>query len=70
MANGMPRNTARVAAKEKLSTVMIEMTVDAKQRLSALSTSERGAVSLGADGMLNAVKKSKDRTAKITTERT
>lgn len=32
---GKPRRTDKVAAREKLSSVMIDMTVEAKQRLSA-----------------------------------
>jgi hypothetical protein len=38
--NESPRTTARVAAREKLSTVVIEMTVDARQRFKALNISD------------------------------
>lgn len=42
--NGSPRVTASKAASEKLSIVMVEITVDAKQRLNAFRTSQKGAV--------------------------
>lgn len=37
----MPSNTANEAASEKLSTVVMDMTVDARHRLRAFSTGER-----------------------------
>jgi hypothetical protein len=41
--NGSPKTTARVAAREKLRTVVMEITVDAKHRFNAFKTFERGA---------------------------
>ena len=43
--SGIPKITVKDAAKEKLSTVVIDMTVDAKQRLRAFRTADIGAVS-------------------------
>lgn len=43
MDKGMPSSTAREAAKEKFKTVVIEMTVDAKQRFRDFSTADIGA---------------------------
>lgn len=43
--SGSPSVTASKAAREKLSTVMVEITVDAKQRFSAFKTSQKGAPS-------------------------
>jgi hypothetical protein len=37
----MPSETANEAAREKLSTVVIDITADARQRLRAFSTEER-----------------------------
>jgi hypothetical protein len=41
--SGIPRRIARAAAREKLSTDVMDMTVDARQRLNALRREERGA---------------------------
>ena len=41
MDKGMPRRIANEAASEKLSTVVIDITVDARQRLRAFSREER-----------------------------
>ena len=43
--SGIPMITAKEAAKEKLSTLVIDMTVEAKQRLSAFRTVDTEAVS-------------------------
>jgi len=43
--SGIPKITVKDAAKEKLSTVVIDITVDAKQRLRAFRTADIGAVS-------------------------
>lgn len=50
---GRPIRTANVAASEKLSTEVMEMTVDARQRLNDLRTMKSGAlVCEEADGMI------------------
>ena len=41
MDNGMPRSPARQTASEKLSTVVIDITVDARQIFMAFNTVER-----------------------------
>jgi hypothetical protein len=41
MDNGMPSEIANEAASEKLRTVVIDITVDARQRLRAFNTGER-----------------------------
>lgn len=41
---GMPRRTARTAAREKLRTDVADMTADAKQRLNDLKSIQMGAV--------------------------
>ena len=41
---GIPRRTARTAAREKLRTDVADMTVDAKQRLNDLKSIQSGAV--------------------------
>jgi hypothetical protein len=41
MDKGMPSEIANEVASEKLSTVVIDITADARQRLSAFSTEER-----------------------------
>jgi hypothetical protein len=51
--SGSPNRTARAAAREKLSTVMIEITVDAKQRLSDLRREEIDATSLFGCGRIS-----------------
>jgi hypothetical protein len=43
--SGMPMNTAKDPAREKLSTLVIDMTVEEKQRLRAFSTVDIEAVS-------------------------
>jgi hypothetical protein len=43
---GIPRRMARDIASEKFTTVVMDMTVDAKHRFRALSSWERGAVVL------------------------
>jgi hypothetical protein len=43
--SGIPMITAKEPAKEKLSTLVIDMTVEAKQRLSAFRTVDTEAVS-------------------------
>lgn len=43
--SGSPSVTASKAAKEKLSTVIVEITVEAKHRFSAFKTSQMGALS-------------------------
>lgn len=54
---GSPSVTASKAAKEKLSTVMVEITVEAKQRFSAFKTSQMGALSsLRGSGTLDITK--------------
>lgn len=45
IASGTPSNTEKKTAREKLSTAVMEITVDAKQRLSAFKTVCRGAFS-------------------------
>lgn len=40
---GMPRRTARTAAREKLRTDVADMTADAKQRLNDLKSIQTGA---------------------------
>lgn len=63
--NGIPRNTARDAAREKLRTAVMEMIVDAKHRLRALSTTGKGpAVILRLGGMKRDVRGSVDIMAK------
>jgi len=42
---GSPSVTASKAAREKLSTVMMEITVDAKHKFNAFRTSQKGAES-------------------------
>lgn len=44
MDKGMPIKIANEAASEKLSTVVIDITVDARQRFRAFRTGERGLV--------------------------
>lgn len=41
--SGIPRRIARAAAREKLRTDVMDMTVDARQRLNAFRRDERGA---------------------------
>jgi len=43
--SGSPSVTASKAAREKFSNVMVEITVDAKQRFNAFKTSQEGAAS-------------------------
>ena len=66
---GMPMKTARVAAREKLSREVMEMTADVKQRLKALRTMGNGACSsdgvesrrtLRAGAMANSAKRRKE----------
>lgn len=45
--SGMPRVTASVAAREKLRREVMEMTVDARQRLKDCKSIENGAISGG-----------------------
>lgn len=45
MERGIPSRTASEAAREKLRTVVMEMTVDARQRLNALRSVEGGPIS-------------------------
>lgn len=55
MARGTPSKTDKVAAREKLSSVIMDMTVEAMQRLRAFRTTDIEAVSwLWADGSINA----------------
>jgi len=42
---GIVRNTVKVAAREKLRTVTMEITVEARHKLAALRIAEAGAVS-------------------------
>jgi len=42
---GSPSVTASKAAREKLSTVMVEITVDAKHKFNAFRTNHKGAES-------------------------
>lgn len=54
----MPSRTAVVAASEKLRTVVIDMTVEAKQRLRAFKSADKGAtlVDCGVGGTTTAIK--------------
>jgi len=46
---GIPRRTARTAAREKLRTDVADMTVEAKQRLNDFKSIQSGAVFLGSE---------------------
>ena len=50
---GIPRRTARTAAREKLRTDVADMTVDAKQRLNDLRSIQSGAVVLVSESILS-----------------
>lgn len=54
---GRPRRTAVVAASEKFRTVVIDMTVEAKQRLRAFKSADKGAtlVCCGVGGTVTAI---------------
>ena len=49
--SGTPMNTARVAAREKLSRDVMEMTAEVKHRLKALRTTDSGAFSGSGEGI-------------------
>jgi hypothetical protein len=71
MIRGMPSKTDKDAAREKLSRVTIDMTVEAKQRLSAFNTVHSGEVSLfGALGNANALSGIKENITKTIGEMT
>lgn len=50
---GIPRRTARTAAREKLRTDVADMTVDAKQRLNDLKSIQMGALFLVSESILS-----------------
>jgi len=50
MDKGIPNNTASVAAREKLRTVVMEITVEARQRVKAFRRVGRGAVFVASSG--------------------
>jgi len=49
---GIPRRAAKEAAREKFKTDVMDITVDAKKRLSAFKTFQSGAILFGAVGRM------------------